>query len=59
MIIYKIIKSVEDRQSRLAWQTVNEVSKKKSLSRGKLKAASQEERVEVERTFQESARKHS
>ena len=37
---------VEDRQSRLAWQTVNEVIGKKSTSRVKLKAASQEERLQ-------------
>ena len=31
--------SLEDRQSRIAWQTVNEVSKRKSTARAKLKAA--------------------
>ena len=37
--------SVEDRQVRLAWQAVNEINGKKSLSRPKLKATSQEERL--------------
>ena len=31
--IYKIRNSIEERQSRIAWQTVNEVSKKKSISK--------------------------
>ena len=31
--ITKISNSVEDRQSQIAWQTVNEVSKRKSTSR--------------------------
>ena len=35
--------SVENRQSRIAWQTVNEVSRKKSTVKAKLKATSQEE----------------
>ena len=43
--INKIRNSVEDRQSRIAWQRVNEVSKKKSTSRAKLKAASQDRRI--------------
>ena len=38
--------SLEDRQYRLAWQTVNEVSGRKSTSRAKLKIASQEERLQ-------------
>ena len=41
--IKKIRDSVEDKQSRIARQTVNEMSRKKSTVRGKLKAASQEE----------------
>ena len=43
---------VEDRQSWSAWQTVNEVSSRKSTLRAKLKAASQEERILKRRTFQ-------
>ena len=41
--INKIRDLVEDRQSRIAWQTVNKVSRRKSTARAKLKAASQEE----------------
>ena len=36
----KIRNSVEDRQPRIPWLPVNEVSKKKNTSRAKLKAAS-------------------
>ena len=43
--------SVENRQSQIAWQIVNDVSKRKNTSRAKLKAANQEERIHVERTF--------
>ena len=43
--IDKIRDSVEDRQSRIAWQTINEVSGRKSTAKAKLKAASQQERV--------------
>ena len=39
--INKIRNSVEDRQSWIAWQTINEESKRKSTSRAKLKTASQ------------------
>ena len=45
--INKIRDSVGDRQSRIAWQTVNEVSRRKSTARGKLKAASQEEQIHL------------
>ena len=38
---------VEDRQSRIAWQTINEVSKRKSDARAKLKAVSQKERIQL------------
>ena len=43
--INKIRNSVGNRQSWIAWQTVNEVSKRKGTSRAKLKAASQEEQI--------------
>ena len=43
--IDKIRDSVEDRQSRIAWQMVNEVSKRKSTAKAKLKATSQQERI--------------
>ncbi len=45
--IDKIRDSVEDRQSRIAWQTINEVSRRKSTTKAKLKAASQQERVKL------------
>ena len=45
--IDKIRASVEDRQSRIAWQTINEVSRRKSTAKAKLKAASQQERVKL------------
>ena len=37
--------SVEDRQSRIVWQTVNELSRRKSTAKAKLKVTSQEERI--------------
>ena len=39
--IDKITDSVEDRQSRIAWQTINEVSRRKSTTKAKLTAANQ------------------
>ena len=44
--IDKIRDSVEDRQSRIAWQT-NEVSRRKSTAKAKLKAANHQERVKL------------
>ena len=38
---------VEDRQSRIAWQTINEVSRRKSTVKAKLKATSQQERIKL------------
>ena len=43
--IDKIRDSVEDRQSRIAWQTVNEVSRRKSTAKAKLKATNQQEQI--------------
>ena len=40
--ISKIRNLVEERQSQIAWQTINEVSKRRSTSKAKLKASSQE-----------------
>ena len=40
--IGKIRDSLEDRQSRIAWQTINEVSRRKSTAKAKLKATNQE-----------------
>ena len=45
--IDKIRDSVEDRQSRIAWQTINEVSKRKNTTKAKLKAANQQERIKL------------
>ena len=45
--IDKIRDSVEDRQSRIAWQTINEVSRRKSTAKAKLRAANQQERVKL------------
>ena len=45
--IDKIRDSVEDRQSRIAWQTINEVSRRKSTAKAKLKVASQQERIKL------------
>ena len=46
-LIDKIRDSVEDRQSRLAWQTINEVSRRKSTAKAKLKAANHQERIKL------------
>ena len=43
--INNIRDSFKDRQSRIAWQTENKVRSRKSTSRAKLKAISQEERI--------------
>ena len=43
----KIRNSVEDRQSRIAWQTFNEMSREKSNSNAILKAANQKERIQM------------
>ena len=45
--IDKIRDSGEYRQSRIAWQTINEVSRRKSTAKAKLKAASEQERVKL------------
>ena len=45
--IDKIRDTVEDRQSRIAWQTINEVSRRKSTAKAKLKAANQQERIKL------------
>ena len=38
---------MEDRQSRIAWQTINEVSRRKSTTKAKLKAGNQQERIKL------------
>ena len=45
--IDKIRDSMEDRQSRIAWQTINEVSRRKNTAKAKLKAANQQERIKL------------
>ena len=45
--IDKIRDSVEDRQSRIAWQRINEVSRRKNTAKAKLKAANQQERIKL------------
>ena len=45
--INKIRDSFEDRQYRMAWQTIKEVSGRKSTAKAKLKATSQEERIHL------------
>ena len=45
--IDKIKDSVEDRQSRIAGQTINEVSRRKSTVKVKLKATNQQERIKL------------
>ena len=45
--IDKIRDSVEDRQSRIAWQTINEVSRRKNTAKARLKAANQQERIKL------------
>ena len=45
--IDKIRDSVEDRQSRIAWQTINEVIRRKNTAKAKPKAANQQERIKL------------
>ena len=45
--IDKIKNAAENRQSSVAWKTVNEVTGRKSTSKSKLKASSQEERLKL------------
>ena len=45
--IEKIRDSEEDRQSRIAWQTINDVSRRKSTTKAKLKATNQQERIKL------------
>ena len=42
-----IIKLLLSRQSRIAWQTINEVSRRKNTAKAKLKAANQQERIKL------------
>ena len=45
--IDKIRDSVEDSQSKIAWQMLNEVSRRKSTSKAKFKATNQQERIKL------------
>ena len=45
--IDKIRDSVEDRQSRIAWQPINEVSRRKSTAKAKLKTKNQQDSVKL------------
>ena len=45
--INKIRDSVEDKQSRIARQTINEVNRRKSTAKAKLKAANEQERIKL------------
>ena len=45
---------MEDRQSRIAWQTINEVSRRKSTAKAKLKAANQQERIKLRKQYFEN-----
>ena len=45
--IDKIRDSVEDRQSRITWQTINEVNIRKITAKAKLKATSQQDRIHL------------
>ena len=45
--IDKIRNSVEDRQSRIAWQAINDVCRRKSTAKAKLKATNQQERIKL------------
>ena len=45
--IDKIRDSEEDRESRIAWQTINEVNRRKSTAKANLKATNQQERIKL------------
>ena len=38
---------MEDRQSKIAWQTINKMSRRKSTAKAKLKATNQQERIKL------------
>ena len=59
--INEIRDSVEDKQSRIAWQTVNEVSRRKSTAKAKLKLPVQKNKYtcgnNISRIYSENPRK--
>ena len=38
---------MEDRQSRIAWQTINQLSRRNNTAKAKLKAANKQERIRL------------
>ena len=52
--INKIRYSVEDRKSRIAWQTATEVSRRESPAKAELKATNQEERIHLWKQYFEN-----
>ena len=52
-LIDKVRDSVEDRQSRIAWQTINEM-RRKNTAKAKLKAANQQERIKLWKQYFEN-----
>ena len=52
--IDKIRDSVEERQSRIARQTINEVSRRKSTAKTKLKATNQQEKIKLWKEYFEN-----
>ena len=54
--IDKIRDSVDDRQSRIVWQTINEVSRRKSWVKAKRKAANHPERIKLWKQLFENLR---
>ena len=57
--IDKIRDSDEDRQSRIAWQMINEVSRRKRTAKVKLKATRQQDRIHLWKQHREFTRKPS
>ena len=45
---------MEDRQSRITWQTINEVSRRKSTAKAKLKVTNQQERIKLWKQYFEN-----
>ncbi len=52
--INKIRDYVEERQSRIAWQTVQKVSRRNSTTKDKLKATRQEKRIQLRKKHSEN-----
>ena len=52
--IDKIRDLVEDRQCRIAWQTINKLSRRKDTAKAKLKATSQQDRIHLWKQYFEN-----